>query len=98
MNSFDLKFLGNCPVCGQAYIQNNAVMVDKAAEAITLHVDCPKCLSSALVAIYSGITGLVTNVSMPTDLTRKDIARIKKAPAISSNDVLELHKYLESKK
>lgn len=96
MNSFELKFLGNCPVCAEAYLQNNSVLVDKTAEALTLHVNCIGCLSSALVAIYSGITGLITNISMPTDLTRKDVARIKKMPVINSSDVLELHQYFES--
>jgi len=90
------QFLGSCPHCSSELRQEKAVIVKKDSEAVTFHVDCVSCKSSLLLTVQSGVPGLVTTVGVPTDLEKKDIARFKKdVRAITTDDVLELHAYLE---
>ncbi len=91
----ELKSLGNCQVCFAPYRAERAVVLEKNDEAVTIHVDCAKCASSALVTIYSGVKGLVTSVGVPTDLSKSDLERIKKSKRVTHDEVLELHAFLE---
>lgn len=98
MKKSDITFLGNCPVCAAAYRQECASVVEKQGDALTFHVDCKECASSALLTVYSGLKGFVTTVGVPTDLAKADLARVKRSKRLTSDDVLELHTFLESKK
>jgi len=90
------QFLGSCPYCSVELRQEKAMVVKKDAEAITFHVDCVSCKSSLLLSVQSGVPGLVTTVGVPTDLEKRDITRFKKdMRAITTDDVLDLHAYLE---
>jgi hypothetical protein len=93
------QFFGNCPHCATPLRQERALPVDKNTETITFHIDCVSCKSSILLTIQSGAPGLITTIGMPTDLTKGDLDRMKKTTrAITVDDVLELHTYLEKKK
>lgn len=94
-NSSNLKFLGSCPVCSEPYAEKRTAVIDEGKETITLHIDCAKCQSSILLAVNPGLKGLVTTVGIPTDITKNDLAKIKKVSRITSDDVLELHSFLE---
>jgi len=88
--------LGSCPHCSAELHQEKATIVKKDVKAATFHVDCVSCKSSLLLTVQSGVPGLVTTVGIPTDLEKKDILRFKKdVRAITADDVLELHAYLE---
>lgn len=107
MRDIDAQYLGSCPVCSAAYTQEHAAIVQhtdsdtssspNASQGghITFHVDCAQCASSVLVAIRSSNEGLVTTIGMPTDLTKKDVSRLRNASYITSDEVLDLHTYLE---
>lgn len=97
MNKDEITFLGSCSICAAVYEKKRISIVEKNEDVLTVHVDCPKCLSSALLSVYSGIRGLVTTVGIPTDLTKADLERVKRSRRISSDDVLELHNFLERK-
>ena len=97
MDKIDLKFLGSCPVCASSYDRNKTSIVDKFQENITLHIECARWGSSVLVSINAGLRGLVTTVGMPTDLSKSDLKRLKKATKVTTDEVLELHMMLEQK-
>ena len=97
VNKVDLKFLGNCPVCSEPYRQEKISVVDKGKEAINLHIDCAKCGSSMLLAVNSGLKGMVTTIGIPTDVSKVDLPKIRNTSRITADDILELHTYLERK-
>lgn len=97
MSKEEITFLGNCPVCASSYKKEQTSVVEKRDGVLTIHVDCPKCASSALLTVYSGVKGLVTTVGAPTDLTKADLERVKRSRRLTGNDVLELHTFFERK-
>ncbi len=97
MNKLDLNFLGNCPICSATYQQGKTSVISKKDEAIVLHIDCVKCQSSVLLTLQSGLKGLVTTVGVPTDLKKSDFEMLKNSSKITSDDVLDLHTFLEKK-
>lgn len=94
-SSFDLKFVGNCPVCSEPYQKERTSVVDQGQDAISLHVDCAKCASSILLTVSSGLKGLVTTVGVPTDIGKSDIPKIKRSSRVTTDDVIKLHAFLE---
>jgi hypothetical protein len=99
MGAQEFKFLGNCPVCAEPFRHERAHLVEKNAEAVMLHLDCGHCNGSLLLAVYSGVQGLVTTVGLPTDLKKSDLPKLSKnSHTITADDVLALHAFLEHKK
>jgi len=98
MESRSRQFLGSCPVCGEPFRQEKASVVESTDNAIMVHVDCVGCAGSHLLMVESKAPGLITTIGMPTDLTKGDVGRfVKRQAAITPDDVLELHAYLEER-
>lgn len=93
----DPKFLGNCPICSNKFNPSCASQIEKVESVETLYVECKTCGSSVVLGVVKNIPGLVTTIGMVTDMKEDDIERLRNMPPISSDDVLEMHKYLESK-
>lgn len=91
-----LKFLNNCPLCGHKYDTNYLRIVDKKDGVMTLYLTCPHCQSSMMVALTMNALGM-SSVSMITDVTDKEIDSFRLKNAITTDDVLEIHAFLESK-
>lgn len=91
----DYKFLGNCPVCSKKFDGKDVTPIEEEGSIDTLYVECGKCSSSVVLGIMKNVPGLVTTVGMLTDMKLKDIERMADSRPITSDDVLEVHKYLE---
>lgn len=89
-----LKFLTNCPLCGYKYDENYFRVVDKKDGVMTLYLNCPHCKSSVMVALTMSTLGM-SSVSMITDVTEKELDNFNSRSAISINDVLDIHNFLE---
>lgn len=85
--------LGNCPACSAPYDKKATTVVEESQDAITLHIDCSSCGSSALVAIGAGLQGFITTVGIPTDLNKQDLTHLKRRDVIDADDVIKLYEH-----
>ena len=90
-----LQIITNCPMCDFKYDKKNIKMVDKKNGVITIHLNCWKCKSSMMMVIMTGALG-ITSVSMMTDITENDLKNMENN-YVEYDDVLEMHKFLESR-
>lgn len=89
------NFLGNCPICSTRFTLAMASTIARVAGMKTMYVECGKCASSVIIGVSRNIPGIVTTVGMLTDMKRGDIERLISLPALTTDDVLEIHKCLE---
>lgn len=92
----EFKYLGSCPVCSSKFEPRMATVVSRQLNAVNIYAQCIRCKSSISVLVKKNAMGFVTTVGMLTDMTKKDIERIKTLKPISVDDVIEIHKILES--
>jgi len=93
----DYKFLGKCPICNKKFTPSAVSPIEEAESVQTLYVECQKCGSSVVLGVVKNIPGLVTTIGMLTDMKEEDIKRLRNLPALTSDDVLDMHRYLENK-
>jgi len=89
--------LGHCPLCGYGYEDDAIEVLRRGAFTTILHAECSQCQSAAILAVISGMMGMVTTLGMLTDMSRSDITRFWTAGEITADDVLNAHVMLESK-
>jgi hypothetical protein len=82
-----------CGVCGQPYKKANIKVIGHQEDFWFLNVHCSTCQSHALVA---AVVREDTAPEIVTDLTEKEYASFSQANAVESDDVLEIHQFLES--
>ncbi len=90
-----LQIITNCPMCDFKYDKKDIKMIDKKDGLITIYLNCQKCRSSMMMVIMTGVLG-ITSVSMMTDIVEDDLKNIENS-CVEYDDVLEMHKFLESK-
>lgn len=90
------RYLGNCPICSKKFRVASVFVLEKEGGMETLYVECVKCATSVILGIMKNAPGIVTTIGMLTDMRREDIERMKDFPPLTSDDVLEVHKYLEN--
>ena len=88
-----------CPICGHRYNLEQTKIIDSKENIPTpganllVHTDCERCKSSVVFSI--AVDGPeVFSVGMVTDLTSSDTFRFKNRKALSANDVLAVHQFL----
>lgn len=108
MKSYDFKKVMQwlsgilkCPVCGQKYNLGSTKIIDSEQDEISsearilIHSDCVKCKSSVMFNVE--IRGPeVFSVGMITDLTGIDSAKFKRKNAITSDEVIGIHKEIRN--
>lgn len=82
-------------MCGLGYEPDCIEVLRKGEHFTMVHAECPRCQSSAILTILSGMLGMVTTVGMLSDLSRSDIERFWDAREITADDVLNVHVFLE---
>lgn len=90
-----LKLAAYCPLCGARPVQVETRVLGGKNDAQLLHVTCRRCAAQMLTltlvtASSSGAVGLIT------DLSAEDAVRFVRLPAISADQVLEIHQWLVS--
>lgn len=82
----------NCSVCGRRYEAGDVNILYHQRELWFMSVSCQSCRTKGLVAalIKGG-----EKARFVTDLTEKDMARLKEAPPVNADDVLDVHNFLE---
>jgi transcription elongation factor Elf1 len=91
----NLENLAKCPICNKKYSQTKILVLEENSNKTTLHVTCGSCKVSSLVFISSGKMGIVS-LGMLTDLTTEEARDIFKGEAISVDQVIDVHEYLNN--
>jgi len=81
-----------CSVCGEHYEINNIKVMRHEDDMWFLNVFCPFCRSQALVA---AVVKKDKSPETTTDLTKAESAKFTRASAISADDILDLHNFLQ---
>ncbi len=90
-------FLGLCPVCHKKLKDNRLAIIDKSDDSALCCVTCVSCASSLMFEVSSLEGGMVTTVGILADIQEEDLRMLKTGAPVSSDDVLDLHTYLENK-
>lgn len=91
----NLESLVKCPICKKKYGQTKALVLEEETNKTTLHITCESCKISSLVFVSSGKVGVVS-VGMLTDITREEAKSLYKGEAVSADNVIEIHEYLNN--
>lgn len=81
-----------CGSCGHNYEVNNIDVLGHNKEIWFLRIHCSECNHKSLVAAV--VKG--KNINMHNDLSPAEVEKFKKAPAISADDVLDMHNFLKT--
>jgi uncharacterized protein (UPF0212 family) len=89
----DVQLSSRCPLCDASFKPQSAEILDESQQGILFHLTCPQCRSSLLAVVAASKLGL-SSFGMVTDLTAEDVKRLRKANAISQEDVLKAYQEL----
>lgn len=91
----DLKIIPYCPICETSYQNLDLKILEERDSGYLVYIKCQKCLNSILTFITTNNNG-VSSFSLITDLTASDVIKLKENDYVSSDDVIEIYKLLES--
>lgn len=94
---FEYKYIGSCSLCGTAFKPRFSRVLERSDEVSEVYTECARCKSSALVYVLKNDGSFVTTIGMLTDMKKDDILRFRKMQPITEDEVLQLHRMLESK-
>ena len=80
-----------CGVCGKHYEISNIEVLGHEDNVWFLNAACPACHNKALVA---AIIKENKSLEVITDLTQPELTRFATASAVSTDDILDLHSFL----
>lgn len=89
-----LKLNARCPVCSNLYDLQKLRIIGEREQQILAYIDCQTC-STALLSVLSMNPNGMTAQGLVTDLTVEEIVDMDARRAVSDDDVLNLHEFLE---
>ena len=92
----NMFIFGLCPVCRVELKEKNAHIFDKKNAVTRYCVKCARCSSSVLVSVSSMDSNVSATLGILTDAQKSDFSLIRDSAQISTDDVLEIHKLLET--
>lgn len=90
----NLKPLIRCPVCQKKYDPSKVVLLAEDDRKTVLHIACESCGISSLVFVSLGKMGAVS-FGVLTDLGREEVRAFYGTEPVSTDDVLEAHRFLK---
>lgn len=85
-----------CPNCSHRFNRAEASIIGNKGNSILIHITCPKCKISVISSVSLSNAGVMT-VGMLTDLSKEDLSMLKEDNAITVDDVIDMHEYIEKK-
>lgn len=89
-----LRLVSYCPVCETRYNPMHARILSQDGETQLLHVQCRKCRNSILALVLVNQVG-ASSVGLLTDLSYEDVVQFKTNSAVTIDDVIDTHEFLE---
>jgi hypothetical protein len=93
----NLESITKCPVCNTDHKYLKALIVKEENEKTIVHVTCNKCKTASLLFVAASKIGIVS-VGVLTDLSESELKDFFGGDAVSSDCVIEVHKFLKSYK
>lgn len=93
--SNEVQLSSRCPLCNAPFDPASAEIVDESRQGILFHLTCPDCSSSLLAVVAASKLGL-SSFGMVTDLTAKDVRRLRRSLAIDQEDVLQAYEEISN--
>lgn len=90
-----IKLISYCPLCESSYNPQSANVLGEKEDSHLLHIRCGQC-SNAIIALVLISTAGISSVGLVTDLGYDEVNRFKKAEAVSTDDVIEVHHLLNN--
>lgn len=90
-----LQIVTNCPFCGGEYGKEDIKLITRKDDTFSLYLNCKNCKSSMVMLLIMGPMG-IASISIPTDITEKDLDMMSHIEPVDGDDVLEMYKFLKS--
>jgi hypothetical protein len=90
-----IKLISYCPLCESSYNPRQTRVLGEKEDSHLLHIQCGNCSNAILALVLISAVG-VSSVGLITDLCHDEVDRFKDAPAISTDDVIEVHHLLQN--
>ena len=81
-------------MCAFSYAKGKVVVLEENNESHLVHITCQRCHGSILHMIMTTPFG-ASAVGIITDLSAMEVAKLRKQPAVSEDDILEFHKFIK---
>lgn len=88
-----VKLLSYCPICEASYDPKEAKLLGAKHDSHLMHVQCGNCVSAILALVLVSSVG-VSSVGLVTDLGFEEVDRFKDAAPVSTDDVIDAHRFL----
>ena len=90
-----IKLISYCPLCESSYNPRQARVLGEKEDSHLLHIQCGNCSNAIIALVLISAVG-VSSVGLVTDLDHEEVNRFKGAPAVSTDDVIEVHDILQN--
>ena len=92
----NLRALSGCPICGGNLSALEATVLQEREEQEVVHVVCRKCQVSVVNLLLQDGMGIST-FGVVTDAAAGDLARVRESGPVTTDDVLDMHRYFITK-
>ena len=90
-----IRFNARCPICQSAYDMQKLKILGEREQQLLAYIDCTTCSTAMLTILSLGPSGMSAQ-GVVTDLSVDEIVESDAWERISTNDVLDIHEFLES--
>jgi len=88
-----IKLMKTCPLCKAEYTKEALEIVEERTGTHLVHLTCSECQNAMLALIVVSKLGM-SSVGMLTDLNATDAQRLHHKQAITEEQILDFHEYL----
>ena len=92
----EVKIAAYCPFCEADLNPVKAKIVDNSADMNLIHIQCNKCFGYIIALVLKTEQGL-SSIGLITDLNYTDVYRFIDKPAISADEVINIHQNFNQK-
>ncbi len=87
--------ISQCPLCSHKYPKESVQILEQEGDARLMHMTCDKCKNAVLALVVTS-RAVVGSVGMMTDLTIKDVVRLRDKQEVTEEELLEFHSLLKT--
>ncbi|MDQ5961225.1 MAG: hypothetical protein QG581_146 [Patescibacteria group bacterium] len=93
----NVKPLIHCPLCDRKYEPKEMLLLEEERDRTVFHLTCKDCQASTFIFVSAGPMG-VASFGVLTDVDHTEAKRIFGSDPVSSDDVIEMHRFLKEHK
>ncbi|MDP3970767.1 MAG: hypothetical protein Q8P90_03630 [bacterium] len=90
------KLVAQCAICGISHRSIQTTIINNTNDTELIHIRCGACKGSIVALIFN--TGKnISSIGVITDLSEKDIMKMKNNKSITHDELMQLHQELTNK-